>query len=372
MNADDFDRRMAPLAGSAAPLLWREAFEYPFRLSGFPWFGKDRVYRRLPVGVSGKIPRAVDELANCTAGGQVAFRSDSDQLAIRVELAGLANMNHMPATGQCGFDLYLGPPLKQRFHSVTKYDHTQTRYEVLIFDHPLRRMRHFMLNFPLYQGVKRVQIGLVPDARVEPPSAWAAADKIVAYGTSITQGGCASRPGLAYTNILSRLLNIEVINLGFSGSGKGEPEVVALVAEVPDPLLFVLDYEANAGETLAKTLPDAIRIIRKRRVDVPILVVSRIPFSTDITHPAVRRSRQTSRDMQSELVRKLRKAGDKQIRFVDGGRLLGDDFDECTVDGVHPNDLGFMRMAWRLKIEIQRILRRKPNKVFNRTGKGNS
>jgi lysophospholipase L1-like esterase len=218
-------------------------------------------------------------------------------------------------------------------------------------------MRCFTLNFPLYQGVRGVQIGLMPGAEIQPPPAWVANGRIVIYGTSITQGGCASRPGMAYTNILSRRLNLEVINLGFSGSGKGEPEVVEQVGGVPDPMLFVLDYEANAGEGLAETLPQAIRILRRRHPAAPILVVSRIAFSSDITHEDWLAARERSRDMQSRLVAGLRDRGDKAVYFQDGSRLLGADFDECTVDGVHPNDVGFARIAGGLEHEIRKILR---------------
>ena len=356
IKISELDKHMASLPGSETPLLWHRPDGPPFRLSGFPWYGQDRVYRRLPVDPCRGLPDAVDRLADCTAGGQVSFRSDSTHLAIRVNLAGPANMNHMPATGQCGFDLYMGQPFVQRFHSVSKYDHTQTAYELLLFAHPERDMRDFTLNFPLYQGVKQLQVGLKPEAHIAPPLTWSTSKRIVIYGTSITQGGCASRPGLAYTNILSRALNVEVINLGFSGNGKGEPDVIRLMADVPDPQLLVLDYEANSGGELDRTLPEAIRILRDRRIRVPILIVSRIAFARDATHIDSAQARKSSRDMQSVLVANARRKGDHNIHFLDGSVLLGADFDECTVDGVHPNDLGFMRIARQLEPKIQSIL----------------
>jgi lysophospholipase L1-like esterase len=266
----------------------------------------------------------------------------------------------MPATGQCGFDLYTGPPFAQRYHSTAKYDHLQTSYEVLLFEHPRKILRSFTLNFPLYQGVKRVQIGLTPEAQLVSPLPWSTAGRIVIYGTSITQGGCASRPGMAYTNILSRALNTEVINLGFSGSGRGEPAVIKVVAEVPRPRLFVLDYEANSGGELQATLPDAIRILRDRHPRVPLVIVSRIAYSRDATHGESLQARERSRELQSQLVAALRTKGDAGLTFLDGSTLLGADFDECTVDGVHPNDLGFMRIARGLAPEIQSILDARP------------
>ncbi len=356
MNVSELDKRMAPLVGTGFPMIWHEPCSDPFRLAGFPWHRQDAIYRRLPLRPLGKLPDAVDELANCTAGGQVSFQSNSRRIAIRVHLAGRANMNHMPATGQCGFDLYAGPPFAQRFHSVTKYDHTQTSYELLVFEHPDETMRNFTINFPLYQGVKEVQLGLAPEAHIAPPPPWSVDGRIVIYGTSITQGGCASRPGMAYTNILSRALNMEIVNLGFSGNGRGEPEVIRLVADAPTPRLVVLDYEANSGGQLADTLPEAIRILRQKHATVPIMVVSRIAFSGDATHAEALRARESSRNMQANLVKSLRQGGDPGIHFVDGASLLGTDFDECTVDGVHPNDLGFMRMARQLEQRFRSVL----------------
>ena len=189
----------------AAPMTWRSPAEAPFHLAGFPWFEKDRVYRRLPVLPAGTLPAGVDNLANNTAGGQIRFRSDTRRLDLRVTLDGPADMNHMPATGQCGFDLYVGGGGAPRYYSTAKYDLVKqaTAYEVSLFQHADRKLRAFTLNFPLYQGVKDVAVGLDAEASVRPPAPYAASGRIVIYGTSITQGGCAARPGMAYTNILS-------------------------------------------------------------------------------------------------------------------------------------------------------------------------
>lgn len=357
-SLSDFDENMAPVAGSSIPLHWHVPDVAPFRLAGFPWYERDRVYRRLPLAGRDKLPVAVDELANCTAGGQIAFRSDSNQIAIRVELAGPADMNHMPATGQCGFDLYIGSPDAPRYHGTSVYDRLLTDYEALLFEHPVAKMRDFTLNFPLYQGVKRVQIGLLSDARVEPPKPWSESGRIVVYGTSVTQGGCASRPGMAYTNILSRSLNCEVVNLGFSGSGKGEPAVIQAIASIPDPKLIVLDYEANTQGDLAQTLPAAIDTLRSWHGPVPILVVSRFSFAKDLTHDDILHARNANRDLQAEVVATRREAGDTNVHFLDGSILLGPDAHECTVDGVHPNDLGFMQMARNFEPVFKDLLRK--------------
>jgi len=339
-------------------LRWHVPAEPPFRLAGFAWFEQDRVYRRLPAKPRWPLPPAVDGLANSTAGGQIQFQTDSPELAVRVQLAGPASMNHMPATGQCGFDCYVGPPGAQRFCGTTKYDHTQTSYECTLLDLAQSEMRNVTLNFPLYQGVKQVEVGLVRDARIEAPPPYDGDGRVVVYGTSITQGGCAARPGMAYTNILSRRLNREFINVGFSGSGRGEPEVARTIAQVRNPACFVLDYEANASaeQRLEKTLAEFIAILREAHPETPILVVSRIRYARENVSQDVLQGRLQRRDFQRRTVEDLRAKGDAHISFLDGGTLLGEDFEECTVDGAHPTDLGFYRMARGLAPVLEKIL----------------
>jgi len=339
-------------------LKWFTPKEAPFKLAGFAWFAKEQIYRRLPAKPASPLPQAVDSLANCTAGGQIRFQTDSKRVSVRVRLSGPANMCHMPSTGQCGFDCYIGPPRAQRYCGTAKYDHTQLSYECTLFERARTEMCNVTLNFPLYQGVEEVSVGLEPGSAVEPPLPFRGDGCVVAYGTSITQGGCACRPGMAYTNILSRRLNIEFVNLGFSGSGRGEPEVARTIAEVANPACFILDYEANAGgEVLFNTLPEFIRILRAAHRRVPILVVSRIAFAWDAYDEGALRDRIRRRDFQRETVEDLRSKGDRQIFFHDGSEMLGADFDECTVDGVHPTDLGFIRMATALEPVVESILR---------------
>jgi len=150
---------------------------------------------------------------------------------------------------------------------------------------------------------------------------------------------------------------VEVINLGFSGNGCGEPEVIELVAGIPRPLLIVLDYEANAGslEAYQQTLPAALQQVRAAHRDIPVLVVSRVHFAKDFSHEESRQQRERRLQMQRDVVSALA-VGDPKLHFVDGGTLLGPDEDECTVDGIHPNDIGFMRMARALEPTLRSIL----------------
>ncbi|MFC0210901.1 SGNH/GDSL hydrolase family protein [Paenibacillus chartarius] len=352
------DPNMRIVEGSESPAAWYRPTEEPFHVAGFAWLRQDGRYRRLPTAPAWPVPAAVDALANCTAGGQIRFRTDSASLSVKVKLAGAADMYHMPATGQCGFDCYIGDFGEQRYLSTTRYDHRLKMYESVLFEKLDRQMRTVTLNFPLYQAVEEVLIGLDKDAQAAPPPAYDTDRKVIFYGTSITQGGCASRPGLAYPNILSRRFNREFLNFGFAGNGKGEPELARIIAEIPDPECLILDYEANcvSTELLQQTLPAFIAIYRERHPDTPILVISRITYAKDRFHAEMARHKAERKQVQLRAVEQRREQGDNNIYFFDGSDLLGESADECTVDGVHPTDLGFMRMADGLTPVLKRML----------------
>src|SRR5690625_586209 len=216
----DLDENMNINALTISEMKWYDPKQLPFQVNGFAWFEMEEKYRRLPNRPKEPISEQVDHLADCTSGGQIRFQTNSTKLAIRVKLKDKANLNHMSALSQCGFDCYIGKPGKQQFYNGTLYDHSQNFYEILLFERENNCIVNITLNFPLYQGVEQVQIGLDQSAQVISPLKHNRLHKIIFYGTSITQGGCASRPGLSYTNIISRRLNQECINLGFFGNGK--------------------------------------------------------------------------------------------------------------------------------------------------------
>jgi hypothetical protein len=358
IKIEQIDKAMEKKATDSSGVKWYSPLEQPFRLSGFPFITYDKVYRRMPVVKELKLPLYVDILANCTAGGQISFCTNSRRLLLKVELAGCADMDQMPATGQCGFDCYIGEPGKQLYCNTVRHDHSKSTYEYQMFDIIEIGMKDILLNFPLFQGVKEVFIGLESGAEVYAPLPYAVDKPVVVYGTSITQGGCASRPGMVFTNILSRRLNIPFINLGFSGNGKGEPEVARVIADIQEPLCFILDYEGNArtGGILENTLPGFVAILRGKHPDTPILVISKTKHAKESFFKAEYERLLYLRDFQAGLVKELNTKGDRNIHFCNGMELLGADYDECTVDGVHLTDLGFWRMAEKLEPILRNLV----------------
>ncbi len=355
-TAQKLDPNMALKKADANGIVWLDPKEAPFDLTGFEWIDQDHVYRRLPVHPDWEIRKPVDGLANHTAGGQVRFRTDSKRILVRVELRERSGMYHMPATGQSGFDLYVKEGDVNRYLKTTRFPHDTIRYEAELLNMEVKQLRTYTLNFPLYNGVNSLMIGIEEGSVIEAPPAFSLPGKIVIYGTSITQGGCVARPGMLYSNILSRWMDIQFVNLGFSGNGRGEPALAHLINQIRGTRMIILDYEANASKTIMNTLGPFVDILREKHPDTPILIMSKIRYAPYYGDSPSREQWNKNREFQRNLVRQRRVAGDKHIYFLDGGKVLGKDFYECAVDGVHPTDLGAYRIAEAMLPVIRQIL----------------
>jgi lysophospholipase L1-like esterase len=357
-TSQKLDSNMALNTADQDGIVWLDPRDAPFDLDGFEWIEQDGIYRRLPVHPDWEIRDEVDQLANHTAGGQIRFSTNSRRLLIKVKLLERSGMYHMPATGQSGFDLYVHDGQTKRYVSTTRFPHDTIQYQVELYHVNNQEMRSFILNFPLYNGVTSVLIGIEKESDIKEPPPLSFAGKIVIYGTSITQGGCVARPGMAYSNILSRRLDAEFVNLGFSGNGRGEPALAHLINQISGLTFIILDYEANANETIVNTLGPFVDILREKHPDTPILIMSKIRYASATVGSPTHQLLMDNRDFQRTLVEKRKTAGDKNIFFLDGSTILGDDYDECTVDGTHPTDLGSIRIADALTDAISIILSR--------------
>ena len=351
LTAEECDALMAARSEKAddAGLVWFNADEQPLELTGFHWYSKDKKFRRLPLDLDPKISNGVKALAWNTTGGKIRFRTDSKRVVLRVKLRANNTMAHMAATGSNGFDLYIGEPGKEVYFNTTKSRDQQYDYTLLEYYRSI--MHTITINFPLYQGVDSLQIGIDKGAKILPA---APLKKYVAvYGTSITQGGCAARPGMAWTNILSRRMQRHFYNYGFSGNGRGEPEMAQLMAQL-DPAMYILAFQSNAGKDYLKNLKPFIEILRKAHPETPIVVIS--------TFFRPRMTEGYWLDMakkQKALVDEFRNAGDQNIYSLDGSCSMDPYRYEATVDGTHPTDLGFMLLANFIQPVIEPLLKDK-------------
>ena len=355
------DRNMDFVNQSADGMDWYSVDDAPFCLDGLHWRKKGEGFRRLPMEGCSISPGVDKTLSWHTAGAMLRFVTDAEEIKVDVKLHKNARMDHMAATGSMGFDLYCGKGSAKKFAGVARFDRDQDEYLVPVFQLGERKKqeREFTLHFPLYSGVERLRIGLSAGAAVKAPSPWLDPRPVVIYGTSIQQGGCASRPGMCHSNIMSRMLNRPFINLGFSGSGKGEPAAAELLASVNSPAMFVLDYAANAhNDGLRDTLSRFIDILRGKHPEIPILMVSVTPWKSELEQNECTPFRMEQTMIFLEELRRRREAGDENIHFLDGSGLYGADWTECTVDGVHATDFGFHMIARKMAPVISGILDR--------------
>ncbi len=331
-----------------------EPYDAPFSLYGVAPNARG-VLCRLEESFLPECSEGVQRLAYHLAGACVRFSTDANQLAVVWELMDTANMPHFTASGQSGMELFeetdAGTRHVKNIIPAMNEGHGCRKRQSSCFPLP-GGMRHYVLYLPLYNGMTQFLLGFPQEAELAPGRVPKLNKPIVFYGSSITQGGCASKAGSAYTTILCRRLDAAQINLGFSGNGKGEENMARYIASLPMSA-FVLDYDHNAPtpEHLEKTHERFFSIIRKAQPQLPIMMISRPDFDVNPSESEKRR----------EIIRRTYEhaiaQGDLHVAFVDGETLYGQlDRDMCAVDGTHPNDLGFARMADKLEPVFRSVL----------------
>lgn len=321
-------------------LTWRDVRDWG--VEGRGWNDTERYFDRLPRKAKGVVRDAVWSLSRHSAGMCCRFETDAATIWARYELLSKSlAMPHMPATGVSGLDLY-ARDREKRWRWLGFVSPTANKLKVRLADGIEPGRREYLLYLPLYNGVESLEIGLPSQAVFQPLAP--RAKPIVFYGTSITHGGCASRPGMAYPAIVGRRLDHPVINLGFSGNGTMDPEVGALLAEL-DAAVYVIDCLPNmqADAVAARTEP-LVRLLRAARPKTPIVLVEDRTYTNAAFLPSQRARHAGSRAALRSAYERLKAAGVPNLHYVEGEPLLGDD-GEGAVDGSHPTDLGMFRMA---------------------------
>lgn len=342
MKIGEIDQNLAVVSAlDIKGLKYRNALGEPFCIYGLHRTREMGRYLRLPPEVAERVSPGVRDLSVHTAGGRIRFCTDSPYVAVKARLWGGHRMPHMPFTGSHGLDLYAYDGVEDLYQGslIPPFDDPD-RFESAVY-FPDVKMREITIHLPLYSGVEELLIGLDEGAQIGPGRKYRPIRPILYYGSSITQGACASRPGNGYPAAIARELNVDFLCMGFSGGAKGEPEMTEYLAGLPASI-FVCDYDYNAPsvEHLAETHPKVYQRYREEHPDIPIIFISR-PNILLTREEDIRR-----RDVVCKTYENARKAGDGKVYFVDGFQLFaGVRRYDCTVDGCHPNDLGFARMA---------------------------
>ncbi len=298
---------------------------------------------RMPAQIAEKVNDGVASYSACTAGGRMRFSTDSSFVALKAQYAkgSVPTVNNHCVS--YGFDLYRDEAGIEVFTAAARpvagFDYQTGEYKMLTRNGGKKTC--YTLNLPVFAGLKSLQIGIEKNSTLEAGKPYRNQKPVVFYGSSITHGAAAGRPGNTYESFISQRYNLDYVNLGFAGSARGEQVMAEYIAGL-DMGVFVCDYDYNAPtvEHLQKTHYAFYETIRLRQPDVPYIMISRPAF---FANPEVNGQR---RQVILESYEKARAQGDQRVFFIDGETLFAGEFAEsCTSDGIHPNDLGFYRMA---------------------------
>lgn len=350
-----FDPRMAlENAVVTNGVKWIDGKRLP--LEGRVFDDVDHYYDRMPSGISTNVNCGVRGMKHHTSGMMFRFRTDSKRLSFRwVPYDRNLAMDHMPSTGVSGIDVYRFDVSRGKwlYLSTGRIRDAEVGGNLVV---PWRSGEACIVNLPLYNGIRSFELGIDPEAKIEAlgPRASGVDKPVVFYGTSITHGGCCSRPGLAFVNMIGRDLDVPVVGLGFSGSGVMEYELSDVIARI-DASCYVLDClwnmasdpKAENTRSVERNYEPFIRNLRAKRPDVPIVMAGRC----DVFCGAVTAQEKFAKGLYEKLIAE----GWKRLYFLPKNGMLGDD-SEGTVDGVHPNDIGMRHMADAYGEAVRRAL----------------
>jgi len=329
---------------------WYDAVQ--LGIQGKGWGDTSTPYTRFPERAKDTVPEPVWKLSQHSAGLFVRFRTEAPTIRAAHRVTALSNLPHMTLVGTSGLDLYAKDPQGVwRWAGISKP--TAVCCTNTLLDGVSKTLHDYTLYLPLYTGTAALTVGVPAGSHFEALPPESAAKPVVYYGTSIAHGASASRPGMAYTAILSRRLGVTVINLGFSGNGRMEPALADLLAEI-DAAVYVLDCLPNMTVALvAERVEPFVRRLRAARPDTPVVLVDGRPFTNSWLKPDAHewknRAYRTAFDS-------LTADGFKALSFVDGTLLFGDDGEGAT-DGSHPSDLGMIRQADILTPVLRDVLK---------------
>lgn len=325
-------------------------FEKPIKVFGLPNFEKDKKLTRLPDDVIEKVP-SLDFLGRRCPGARIGFKTNSKTIGVRAKFKTLSPDIGMSIYSCQSFHVFAGDKQNSRFLGLM----AAYNYESLEMERQLKKdsvMEEILILLPRNEILENVEIFIDDDAEILPPDDYKYSKPIVYYGSSITEGGISCNPSNAYNAIISRHLDVDYINLGFSGNAKGEIPMAEFINTL-DFSIFVYDYDHNAPtcEHLKNTHEAFFKKIREKHPNVPVIMMSR-PYANYGEDEKARR------DVIKTTYENAVAQGDKNVYFIDGELFFKDfkDKELCFIDTIHPNDLGFHKMAEVVEPLIKKIL----------------
>ncbi|HMJ09584.1 MAG TPA: SGNH/GDSL hydrolase family protein [Pyrinomonadaceae bacterium] len=313
-------------------------------IDGKGWSDTKTAFDRLPTRAQKLVPDGVWQRSMNSAGMSVTFATNATTVIIRWKLRNPSiSSPYLSSMSVAGLDLYLRDGDQWRW-AATKPPKVFPETTETFLRGLTPVLREYKLYLPSYNGVEKVEIGVPKDSKFGTTVGKEVKKPIVFYGSSIVQGSASSRPGMTYVAQLGRRLDYPVVNLGFSGLCHMEPELADLLAEL-DPAAYVIDCLPNMqAKEVSERTAKFVKKLRQARPATPILLVENPSYSQSLWNPATAKAVQAKNKLLSDEFNKLKREGIKNIHYISGENLYGSD-GNSTVDGVHPTDLGFVRMA---------------------------
>jgi hypothetical protein len=331
------------VASAPSSTVWHDVTQWGVEGREWTSMERQRWFDRFPSAAESKVTKAVWGLSRDSAGMMVRFETDATTIWVRYVLrSDRLAMPHMPATGVSGVDLYTRDPQgKWRWVNCSRPDSKEVCQAIAKDITP--GLREYAAYLPLYNGVESLEFGVAPESKFKGLSP-RNAKPIVFYGTSITHGACASRPGMVHTAILGRRFDCPVVNLGFSGNGRMDAAVGEFMAQI-DAAVYVIDClpNMNAQAVSEKCVP-LVKQLRAARPGTPIILVEDRPMTNTWIRPERQQYHAANHAALREAFDTLNREGVARLYYLPGDGLLGDDA-EASNDGSHPSDLGFVRQA---------------------------
>ena len=309
----------------------------------------DGKFRRMKEQDAAAVGENILLISSETAGGRVKFATDSNKIAVYAEYASVAKVPNYSLSATMGFDIYSGEKFVGVF--VPSFD-AKSSYESVI-DLPAAdgSMQEYTINFPICSEVTKLLVGVTSTSKIAPGKEYKNEKPIVFYGSSTTQGACASHPGNSYPSILSRVLDSTILNLAFWGNAKGEEAMAEYIAKLDmSAFVFDYDYHSPSAEHLRATHEPMFKIIRDKQPDLPIIILSApIPYPTENDIERIEIIKKTYENAVNR--------GDKHVYFFSGSEMLASVRGLALADNVHPGDVGFAAISTALTPVLENILK---------------